>query len=241
MAVRRGAQVRERVNESERRATVAAAGPHAPGRSAAGADRGFTLVELTTSVGVMLVVLSAAWLLLTTSNDNLNTIEFGGQASELNRSALASFERDLNHSYLPRDDVSPILLAAPRTVTFTIDEDTTDGHVELVTWTADDANHELLRVVTDSTESTTQPTSIADFAGGSTTTQTVLPGLADEAELGSPPMFTYGYSATELYTGELGRIGLVTFRLRNGIPDRNLNVSDRTGAFRVLALVINGY
>jgi prepilin-type N-terminal cleavage/methylation domain-containing protein len=230
MAVRRGAQVRERVNESERRATVAAAGPHAPGRSAAGADRGFTLVELTTSVGVMLVVLSAAWLLLTTSNDNLNTIEFGGQASELNRSALASFERDLNHSYLPRDDVSPILLAAPRTVTFTIDEDTTDGHVELVTWTADDANHELLRVVTDSTESTTQPTSIADFAGQS-----------GEAELGSPPMFTYGYSATELYTGELGRIGLVTFRLRNGIPDRNLNVSDRTGAFRVLALVINGY
>ena len=56
-------------------------------------EQGFTLVEMSTSVAVLLVVLTAAWLLLTVSNNNLNKIDYGGQASEMNRAALASFEQ----------------------------------------------------------------------------------------------------------------------------------------------------
>jgi prepilin-type N-terminal cleavage/methylation domain-containing protein len=210
-------------------------------RSVDVADCGFTLVEMTTSVAMMLVVLSAAWFLLTTSNANLNSIDNGGQASELNRAAMSSFERDLGHAYLPQNDVSPVLMAAPRAVSFMIDQDTSDGHVELVTWCADDANNVLLRVITRSTETTPEPVSVGDFEGGETTTQTVLTGLASRTEMSFPPMFTYGIDATTSYGGELRRIGLVTFHLRNGLPDRNSNVADRTGVFRILALVINGY
>jgi hypothetical protein len=220
---------------------------HAPGRSAAGGDRGFSVVEMTTSVAVLLVVLTAAWLLLTTSNANLSTIDYGGQTSELNRAAMASFERDLNHSYLPQDDISPVLAAGPRSISFMIDEDTSDGHVELVKWSADDENHVLLRTVTDSTETTREPTCIADFAGGAVTTRPVLTGLATESELGTPPMFSYGVDAQTPYDPDtdpvamMRRVGLVTFHVRTGLPDKTSNVSDRTGAFRIIALVINGY
>jgi hypothetical protein len=40
-------------------------------------------------------------------------------------------------------------------------------------------------------------------------------------------------------------VGLVTFRLRNklpdDVPDDQSNIIDRTAAFRVIAYVINGY
>ena len=223
------------------------AAQHAPGRAQAGGDRGFTLVEMVTSVAVMLVVLTAAWLLLTASNNNLTTIENGGQTSEINRAALATFERDLNHSYLAQDDISPILAASSRSVTFMVDENTTDGHVELVRWSADDVRHELVRTVTDSTETTTAPTTIGDFAGGLVATQAVVTGLATADEMGSPALFTFGVDATTPYdpatdpAADMRRVGLVTVHLRNGLPDRNSHVSDRSGAFRIIALVINGY
>jgi prepilin-type N-terminal cleavage/methylation domain-containing protein len=229
------------------RVTTVTVGSHAPGRLATGGDRGFTLVEMTTSVAVMLVVLTAAWLLLTTSNQNLNTIDFGGQTSEINRAALASFERDLNHSYLPVDDVSPVLAASDRSVTFMVDEDTTDGHVELVEWAADDANNLLVRTVTNSTEATPNPVAIADFAGGEVETRTVVAGLATGSELGTPALFTYGVDAKIPYDPDtdpiamVRRIGLVTVHMRNGLPTRTTNVSDRIGAYRIIALVINGY
>jgi prepilin-type N-terminal cleavage/methylation domain-containing protein len=222
--------------ESDAELATATSAPHAPSRSAAGADRGFTLVEMTTSVAVLVIVLAAAWLLLTTSNANLNSIENGGQASELNRAAFASFERDLNHSWYPIQDVSPVLLAGPRDISVMVDEKPGDGHVELVTWTADFKNSVLLRVVTESTDTTPEPESIGDFAGGATTTQTVLTGLAPVT---AP--FVYDYDATQPFTGDVSKVGLVTFHLRNGLPDKNSNVADRTSAFRIIALVINGY
>jgi prepilin-type N-terminal cleavage/methylation domain-containing protein len=231
---------------SGRRVATTATGTHAPRRRASGADRGFTLVEMTTSVAVLLIVLTAAWLLLNASNANLNAIDYGGQASELNRATLASFERDLNRSVLPQEDVSPVLVATSRTISFMADVDQ-DNKPELVTWTADDTNHVLLRVVTRSTETTPDPTSVGDFAGGVTTTETVLTGLATQAEMSAPPLFSYAVDATTPYdpaTDSLAvmrRIGLVTVHLRNGLPDRVTNVSDRTAAFRVIVLVINGY
>jgi prepilin-type N-terminal cleavage/methylation domain-containing protein len=231
---------------SERRIAMAAVEPHAPRRSSAGADRGFTLVEMTTSVAVLLIVLTAAWLLLNASNANLNAIDYGGQASELNRAALASFERDLNRSVLPLEDVSPVLVAASRTISFMADVDK-DGKPELVTWTADDTNHALLRVVTDSTDTTPDPTSVGDFAGGATTTETVLTGLATRSEISAPPLFSYAVNATTPYNpandtlAVMRKIGLVTVHLRNGLPDRVTNVCDRTAAFRIIVLVINGY
>jgi len=217
------------------------AAPAAPIRVSVPSDRGFSLVEMTTSVAVLLVVLTAAWLLLTVSNANLNQIDFGGQASEANRAALASFERDLNHSVLPSDDVSPLLRAGARRCDFLADTDG-DGSRELVSWQADDDTNKLLRVVTLATETTPVPSSIGDFAGGEVSTTTVVTGLssADEYPSGAPAMFTYGTDATTGFT-TLARTGLVTFHLRNGLPDSTQNVVDRTGAYRVIALVINGY
>lgn len=189
-------------------------------------DRGFTLVEVTTSVAVLLVVLTAAWLLLTVSNNNLNRIEGGGQASEMNRAALASFERDLNHAVLPPSGASAVQRAAERTCSILSDVNK-DQVAELVTWTADDVNHRLLRAVT---------------IAGVTTTETVLTGLAPAGDLGGDPMFTYGVDATKPdWQSDPGKIGLITFRLRNGVPDAESNIVDRTAAFRVIAYVINGY
>jgi prepilin-type N-terminal cleavage/methylation domain-containing protein len=211
-------------------------------RTSARNDRGFSLVEMTTSVAVLLVVLTAAWLLLTVSNDNLNTIDNGGQASELNRAALAAFERDLNHSVLPGDDVSPLLRAGARRCDFLADVDNDPTTRELVSWQADDENHTLVRMVTSSTETTPNPTTPEDFAGGEVATTTVVTGLSsvDEYPEGSPAMFTYATDATTGFTS-LGRVGLVSFHLRNGLPDSTQNVVDRTAAYRVIALVINGY
>jgi prepilin-type N-terminal cleavage/methylation domain-containing protein len=209
----------------------------------AGADRGFTLVEVSTSVGVLLVVLTAAWLLLTTSNANLNTIDNGSQASEMNRAALASIERDLNHSLLPHEDVSSILMAGSRSVSIMVDDDG-DDLPELVTWTVVPSSRALVRVVTQSTETTLQPVSVGDFSGGVTTTQTVLTGVTANV---LPPVFTYGIDAKTPYDPEhdgtalLRRVGMVTVHLRNGHPTRDSNVVDRTAVFRILALVINGY
>ena len=42
------------------------AGDSTPARPVAARDQGFTLVEMTTSVAVMLIVMTAAWLLMTT-------------------------------------------------------------------------------------------------------------------------------------------------------------------------------
>lgn len=188
-------------------------------------ERGFTLVEMTTSVAVLVVVLTAAWLLLSVSNNNLNRIEGGGQASEMNRAALASFERDLNHSMLV-SNVSPVERAYERTCSFRADVNA-DDEADLVTWTADDQKHELLRVVT---------------SGGVTATDTVLTGLAPASELQGEAMFIYAVDATHPdWEHDPGKIGLITLRLRNGMPDAFTNVVDRTAAFRVIAYVINGY
>lgn len=205
-------------------------------------ERGFTLIEMTTSVAVLLVVLTAAWLLLTVSNDNLNRIDYGGQASELNRAALATFERDLNHATLPLADVSPILDAQPWRCSILVDENN-DGNRQLVTWLPDPdpARDALLRVVTrapapPADDPAWVPTKVEDFTGGQATTTTVLTGLDS-----SPAMFTYRPNAQTGYSGDRTTIGLVTFHLRNGLPDSTSNLTDRSAAFRVTVFVINGY
>ncbi len=189
-------------------------------------EHGFTLVEMSTSVAVLLVVLTAAWLLLTVSNNNLNKIDYGGQASEMNRAALASFERDLGHGMLPGPDESAVSVAATRSVSFYADVDK-DRVAETVTWSADDVNHRLMRAVTKD---------------GETTTQTVLSGLAAADALGSgEQMFSYGIDATRPdWNRDPSKIGLITLRLRNGMPDPESNIVDRTAVFRVIAYVING-
>jgi hypothetical protein len=210
---------------------------------------------MTTSVAVMLVVMTAAWLLLTSSNANLNRVGNGSQASELNRAALASFERDLGHAMLPGGrSVSAVLVAGTRTCSFLADVDNPpDQRPELVTWTADDsAAHQLLRVVTraPSSVATDQITSLSSFTGGTTTTSSVLTGLSTAADitaapdLGQATMFAYAVSATDPGShldANPGLVGLISLRLRNGLPDKNSNVIDRVGAFRVIAYVINGY
>ena len=233
-----------------------AAGGNAFGLRAVVSEQGFTLVEMTTSVAALLIVMTAAWLLLTTSTDNLNRIDNGGQASEMSRAALASFERDMGHAVLPSQlGVSAVLVAQPRTCSFLADIDNpADQRPELVTWTADDTKHELVRVLTRAPASmpTTQVTSLSSFlaAGSVTTTTTVLPGLSTASDLaaaqdlGQSTMFAYAISATEPGSDLLnhpGIVGLVKFRLRTGFPDKSTNIVDRTGAFRVLAYVINGY
>jgi len=200
-------------------------------------QRGFTLVEMTTSVAVLLIVLTAAWLLLTASNSNLNTIDYGGQSSELNRAALAWFERDLNHAVLPADDVSPVLDAEGRHCTILVDTDN-DGSHELVTWEADLQHNSLIRVLTQSPNATDTPVAISDFSGGATTTTTVVTGL-DWQDV--PAMFAYLPNAKDPWDGDVRKIGLITFHLRNGLPNATTNVTDRTAAFRVISYVINGY
>jgi len=207
---------------------------------------GFTVVEMTTSVAVLLVVMTAAWLLLTTSNDNLNRIGYGSQASDINRAALASFERDLGHATLPLSRKSPIFVAQGRSCAFIADVDSpADGYPELVTWWASDAEHALVRTVARPPEPLTadEIDSISDFSGGTVTSSTVLTGLAAGEDI-STPMFSYAVSATDrpaYLEANPGSVGLVTFRLVNGLPDKDQNVVDRTGAFRVIAYVINGY
>jgi len=227
-----------------RKATDAQAGPgrqHTDCRLGA-SDPGFTLVEMTTSVAVLLIVLTAAWLLLTASNDNLNRIDYGGQASELNRAALASFERDLGHAVLPYSKKSAVLVAGSRSCSLMVDEDN-DNRAELVTWVSDDANGRLLRVVQRLPEGLNSAANIDDFEGGEVETSTVLTGLASNEDLGGEPMFVYAIDATgaNVWDGDPGLVGLVSFHLRNGLPDSRSNVIDRTGAYRVIAYVINGY
>ena len=216
------------------------------GRSVVASSHGFTVVEMTTSVAVLVIVMSAAWLLLTTSNDNLNRISYGGQASELNRAALASFERDLGHAMLPYSRTSAVLVAQKRTCSFMADVDNpADGYPELVTWSADDEDHSLVRTVKRPPQPLTadEITGISDFGGGTVTSTTVLTGLASDTDIDTP-MFTYKAGATDAASDMAdhpGRVGLVTFRLANGLPDKSQNLVDRTGAFRVIAFVINGY
>ncbi len=215
------------------------AAPDGAPRRRSTSDRGFTLVEMSTSVGVLLVVMTAAWMLLTVSNDNLNRIDYGGQASEANRAAMASFERDLGHSVLPHDDQSSIIGASARRCAILAD-DNGDKVPELIVWSADDTQHKLLRTVTRAIENTQTLATEADFATGITTTSTVLTGLASEDQMTGAPLFTYATDATTGFK-TVSEVGLVTLHLRNGMPDQTMNVVDRTAAFRVIALVINGY
>jgi hypothetical protein len=195
----------------------------------------------------MLVVLTAAWSLLIVSNANLNTIENGGQSSEMNRAAMSYFERDLGHAILPMEDISPVLRAGLRNVSFLADTDN-DGEPEMITWRADDTGHRLLRIVTRTPDATRTPASYDDFtASGISTTETVITGLAPRQDMTGNPMFIYGIDATTQYDPEndpangIRRVGLITLRIRNGMPDYQSNVTDRSGTFRILALVINGY
>jgi hypothetical protein len=211
-------------------------------------------MEMTTSVAVMLVVMTAAWLLLTSSNANLNRVGNGSQASEASRQAFASFERDLGHAMLPGDrSVSAVLVAGERACSFLADVDSPADHrPELVTWRADDTSHQLLRVVTraPSSMATDQISSLDSFSGGISTTSSVLTGLSTASDLASAAdrrqatMFSYAVNATNPgsdLAGNPGLIGLITLRLRNGLPDKDSNVVDRISAFRVIAYVINGY
>ncbi|HEY5483748.1 MAG TPA: hypothetical protein VIK31_08050 [Propionibacteriaceae bacterium] len=208
-------------------------------RHRADSEVGFTLVEMTTSVAVLLVVLTAAWLLLTASNTNLSTIENGGQASELNRAAFAAFERDLGHAVLPPGNSSPVLYNGTRRCALLVDDDK-DRYAELVVWSVDESQHRLERSVTNAVHESNLLGSEADFAGGVTTTATVLAGIATAADTPSPALFTYAVSATTDAT-HTADIGLITIHLRNGLPSPTANVIDRTASFRVIALVINGY
>jgi prepilin-type N-terminal cleavage/methylation domain-containing protein len=201
--------------------TVFGSGPTGGSRS----DRGFTLVEMVASVGILVVVLGGAWVRLKTTNDKMNRIDFGGQASEANRSALAAFERDLGHSVLAPGGQSPVYVADSRTCALYCDVDN-DGVAERVQWSTDATQNTLVRSVTN--------------AAGDTTSTVELEGLATAAETPAAPLFTYFDSATAPSTST-GSIGLITIHLRNGMPTRTQNIVDRTASFRVIAYVINGY
>jgi hypothetical protein len=194
---------------------------------------------MTTSVAVLLVALTAAWLLLTVSNSNLSTIQNGGQASELNRAAFAAFERDLGHAVLPPNNGSPVLFNGARRCAILVDDDN-DRYAELVVWSVDETAHKLLRSVTNAAHESSLLGSEADFVGGVTTTMTVLDGIATAADTPTPALFTYAISATTEAT-HTADIGLISMHLRNGLPTPTANVIDRTASFRVIALVINGY
>jgi hypothetical protein len=215
-------------------------------------DLGFTMVEMTTSVAVLVIVLAAAWLLLSTSNDNLNAIGNGGQASEGNRAAFAQFERDLGRSKLTYLNASPIIEARGNKCVFLADVIGDDGRPELVSWYTDDATNRLVRIVKSAPEDPANPGQYLDsrkftranqFDGGAEESSTVLAGVAASSDLPvDKPMFAYKASATEPgYDSNPGRIGLIVFHLRNGLPDASENIIDRTSAFRVVAYVINGY
>jgi prepilin-type N-terminal cleavage/methylation domain-containing protein len=204
-------------------------------RRTVGGDSGFTLVEMTSSVAILLVVLTAAWLLLTVSNDNLNRIDQGGQAAELNRAALASFERDLNHSVLPAEDVSPILDAGATQCSMLVEN---NGR-ELVTWRVDTNAGALVRDVSRAPVDVALPASMSDFDGGTTTSTVALSDFSWE-DVGGP-VFSYKSDALTTWDGDPRVVGLVTAHFRNGLPNSKTNVTDRTAAFRVLSLVINGY
>lgn len=199
-------------------------------------DSGFTLVEMMMSVSLLLVVMSAAWLLLTTSGDNLNRIGNGSQSAEANRAALDAIGRDVLHGVLLPNGSSPIMGAAPRRMAILADVNG-DGKVERVVWLADDAAHTLLRGVTQATPAHPQPEGEADFDGGVTTTSTVLTGLADPS---GAPLFDY-YAGASTPAANAEDVGLVKVHLRNGMPTPTMNVVDRTSGFRVVAFVINGY
>jgi hypothetical protein len=224
----------------------------ASGAAAHRHELGFTMVEMTTSVAILVVVLAAAWLLLSTSNDNLNAIGNGGQASEGNRAAFAQFERDLGRSKLTYLNASPIIEARGNRCVFLSDVIGDDGRPELVSWYSDDATNRLVRSVKSAPEDPANPGGFLDsrkftranqFDGGAEESSTVLAGIAASSDLpADKPMFEYKASATEPgYDSDPGQIGLIVFHLRNGLPDASENIIDRTSAFRVVAYVINGY
>ena len=138
-----------RPNSSRTRARVIARGLRA-------GDAGFTLVELVTSVVIMLVVLTAAWLMLTATSNNLNMIGNGGMAAEANRAALSALQRDLTHGVLPGPDVSPVLEDASMTVSILVN-DTGQTSRQLVTWRGDTQNDVLVRVITQPNASEPDP------------------------------------------------------------------------------------
>ena len=208
-------------------------------RTARANEAGFTLVEMMTSLVVMVVVLAAAWLMLTATSNNLNMIGNGGMAAESNRAALAAFERDLTHGVLPGAGVSPVLEDTTMTCTILV-SDTGDSSRQLVTWRADTQHDVLVRVLTRQlTETAEPPTSLADFADGPSTTTTEVTGL-DLRNTSSPPLFSYSHDATS-WDGSVQSVGLVTIHLRNGLPASTDNVADGLGVYRVTAYVINGY
>jgi hypothetical protein len=202
-------------------------------------------------------------LLLTASNDNLNRIDFGSQASEANRAALASFERDLGHAIVPPSGVSPVVFADPRACAFLSDVDA-DGVSELVAWVAYTVSNELERHVTQPIGGGSTPSTPGDFGmqgwnqvltpnsrpSGMTVFDVTQVGAAlknltdpdeDIAKYGhSFPVFSYAMDATRATTDPT-KVGLITVHLRNGLPDNDSNIIDRTGAYRVIAYVINGY
>jgi hypothetical protein len=198
---------------------------------------------MTSSVAVMLIVMTAAWLLLTASNDNLNRIDYGSRASEDARSAFDVFERDLEHSVLPMGGGSAVLDAQARSVSFMAEADKpADGLPELITWAATGQNT-LVRTVRRAPNPSTARmiTTLAGFNNGAETSTTVLTGLATATDLGGP-MFTYARSATDsAWQNDVSLIGLVNFHLRHGLPTKDSNVVDRNGTFRVIPFVINGY
>jgi prepilin-type N-terminal cleavage/methylation domain-containing protein len=202
-------------------------------------ESGFTLVEMLTSVAVMLVVLTAAWLMLSASSANLNMIGNGGQTSEANRAAMSAFERDLSHGVLPSADVSPVLEDTTMTCSILV-SDTGSGARQLVTWRAVAANDTLVRVITQPNATAHDPAiSLADFVDGASSTTTMVTGL-DWRNTHDPDLFSYTHDATT-WNGSVDSIGLVTMHLRNGMPESTSNVTDRTGVFRVTAYIINGY
>jgi prepilin-type N-terminal cleavage/methylation domain-containing protein len=207
-------------------------------------ERGFTLTELLVSLSVMLIVLTAGFLLLGASTNNLNVIQNGSQASEANRLALDFFQRDLNRSTVLRDGVSPVLAAGPRGIAFAADVDG-DGVAELVRWQADDSSAKMLRSVYKFTSTETSPTplGIDSYSGVNPTTSTMLSGLDPSVD----SIFTYYAKADTPYGDtptdvQLSHIGLVSIRLRNALgAGDSRSVVDRSVSCRVMAFVVNGY
>lgn len=214
-------------------------------------DHGFTLVEVSTSVAVLAIVLAAAWLLLTVSNDNLNRIDYGGQASESNRAAMASFERDLGHAMIPDTGDSPVISGSPLSCSFLADVDA-DSQAETVTWRIDPRSDRLMRAVTEprvggvagTTKETVALTGVdlyPTFAAtpGSESTTTDYMSVFRYRDSATTPLRRFSDPSTTVDTSN--KTGVIELRLRNGMPDPKSNVIDRTSAFRIIAYVINGY
>lgn len=200
-------------------------------------DDGFTLPEVLITAGVFVIVLTAAYGVLSTTNTTLNVVQSGSQAYEKARATIDAFKRDVWAVAALQDYSGPIVTASPSVCSMTV-LDKNDVKT-LVTWTADSSTKKLYRSVTYAAGGVT-PSSLSQFTalGSTTTTTTMLTGLTNTN------VFTYMHSATDPITTP-DTTGIVWIRIRNMIDPVNgvaqSGQSDLQDSARLMSYVVNGY